>query len=208
MALNPKNSLCFMTKSNTMILPAGRLSYPNLFKMRAMPGASADTAKYSTSFIMPPDSDLRPAVEWVNKTAVDQWGPDGVKKVKKPFLKHEEKTEDVELAKAFPYLVRCSTVNKPTVVFGNGESCTIEDEVYPGRWARITVRCYPWEHPASGRGVSFGLSNVMLLDHDDRIGGGRAKAEDEFGEFFERSDSVPWEDNKGRGSKDPDSIFN
>jgi Enterobacter phage Enc34, ssDNA-binding protein len=208
MALNPKNNICVMTKSGTMVLPAGRLSYPNLFKMRAMPGASPDTAKYSLSFMMPADADLSLASNWVNKTASDQWGPEGSKKFKKPFLKHEEKTEDLELAKAFPYLVRCSTVNKPTVVFGNGEACTIEDEVYAGRWARITVRCYAWEHPLSGRGVSFGLSNVMLLEHDDRIGGGRAKAEDEFGEFFEKSDAAPWEDGKARDSKNPDSIFN
>ena len=41
----------------------------------------------------------------------------------------------------------------------------------------------------------------------DGIGGGRAKAEDEFGEFFTQSDNAPWEDSKGNG-KNPDSIFN
>jgi hypothetical protein len=204
MALNPNLTKCIMTKAGTMILPAGRLSYPNLLKARAMPGAAEDTAKFSTSLIMPPDSELKPAVDWVRKLADEQWGAKvAFDRIKKPILRHAEKTEDAALAEAFPYLVRCSTVNKPTVVFGSGEECTTEEEIYPGRWARISVRAYAWDHPTGGKGVSFGLSNVMLLDHDERIGGGRAKVEDEFGDFYSAASAAG-----GNGSgKKPDSLF-
>jgi hypothetical protein len=212
MALNPNLNKCHLTKAGTMILPVGRLSYPNLFKARAMPGAGEDTAKFSTSLIMPPDSELKPAGDWVLQLATEKWGPKGASdKIKKPILRHAEKTEDADLAAAFPYLVRCSTINRPTVVFGSGEECTSEEEVYPGRWARISVRGYAWEHPTGGRGVSFGLSNVMLLDHDERIGGGRAKVEDEFADFFESGGSNftgAGNGSTGKGSgKQPDSLF-
>jgi len=197
MTTNPKFKVCAETKAGTMLLPAGRLSYPNLFKARAMEGEPEDKAKFSTSIILPPDVDLSLAVAWVNKVATEAWGSN-IGKVKKPFLKHAEKTDDAELAAAFPVLIRCGSSTKPNVIFANGEDCTIPDEVYPGRWARISVRAYTWEHKANGRGVSFGLSNVMLLDHDDRIGGGRAKVEDEF-EFV----------NEGVTGdiKNPDSMF-
>jgi len=194
--MNPKFKTCAETKAGTMLLPAGRLSYPNLFKARAMDGEPEDKAKFSTSILLPPDADLTLAVAWVERIAKEKWG-NNIGKVRKPFLKHAEKTEDQELAAAFPVLIRMSSSQKPNVVFGNGEPCTVPDEVYPGRWARVSVRAYAWEHKANGRGVSFGLSNVQLLDHDDRIGGGRAKVEDEF-EFI----------NETVGGNNPDSMFN
>jgi hypothetical protein len=191
-----KYKICAETKAGTLLLPAGRLSYPALFKARAMEGEPEDKAKFSTSILLPPDVDLALAVKLVEKIATERWG-NNIGKVRKPFLKHAEKTEDAALAEAFPVLIRTSSASKPNVIFANGEACTVQDEVYPGRWARVSIRAYAWEHKANGRGVSFGLGNVMLLDHDDRIGGGRAKVEDEF-EFV--NDAV--------GGNNPDSMFN
>jgi hypothetical protein len=197
--MNPAYKACKMTNAGTLLLPAGRLSYPALFKARSMPDESEDKAKFSTALLKPPDVDLSLAVKMVEKVASDKWGTN-IGKVKRPFLKHAEKTEDAELAAAFPFLVRCSSLTKPTVVFASGDPCTTQEEVYPGRWARVSVRAYSWEHVANGRGVSFGLGNVQLLDHDDRIGGGRAKPEDEF-EFVNEAVT-------GGNASNPDSLFN
>ena len=193
--MNPKYMTCSETKAGTLLLPAGRLSYPNLLKARAMEGEPEDKAKFSTSLMIPPNGDLTLAIAWVEKVAKEKWG-NNIGKVKRPFLKHSEKIEDEELATAFPVLVRMSSSNKPRVIFANGEECSIPDEIYPGRWARVSVRAYAWEHKANGRGVSFGLSNVQLLDHDDRIGGGRARVEDEFDIINEDV------------ARSPDSMFN
>jgi hypothetical protein len=196
MTMLPQFKVCTLTKAGTMVLPAGRLSYPNLFVARAMQGEPEDKAKFSTSVMLPPDADLSLAVKWVNDAATEKWGSN-IGKVRKPFLKHAEKIEDQELAAAFPVLIRMASAKKPSVVFANGEPCTEDDEVYPGRWARVSARLFTWEHPTQGRGVSFGLSNVQLLDHDERIGGGRAKVEDEF-EFIQDTNT----------KADPDSLFN
>jgi hypothetical protein len=196
--MNAKFKVCVATKAGTLLLPAGRLSYPNLFKARAMEGEPADKAKFSTSIMLPADADLSLAQAWVDEVAKEKWGSN-IGKVRRPFLKHAEKIEDQELAAAFPVLIRMGSSEKPNVVFGNGDPCTTTEEVYPGRWARVSVRAYAWEHKASGRGVSFGLSNVQLLDHDDRIGGGRAKPEEEF-EFVNES--------VGGNGSNPDSLFN
>jgi hypothetical protein len=201
-----QHKACRITKMNTLVLPAGRLSYPSLDKPRAMPGESEDKAKYSTSIILPADCDLRLAIELINKTASEKWPIASNKPIKKPFIKHAEKTEDAALAKAFPILIRAASNQKPNVLFASGDPCTLVEEMYPGRWALISVRTFAWDHPTGGRGVSFGLSNVMLLDHADRLGGGRVKAEDEFGDLFETG--APTTKGNGTASSDPDSIFN
>jgi hypothetical protein len=170
---------CVETKAGTLLLPKGRLSYPNLFVARAMKGEPAEKAMYGTTILLPGSVDLKLAIAMVDRAVTEKWGA-GAKVRKKPFLKSAEKMEDEELAKAFPIMIRSSSKQRPGVIFANCDPCTDEEEVYPGRWARLSVRAYCWDHPANGRGVSFGLSNVQLLDHDERIGGGRAKAEDEF----------------------------
>ncbi len=75
-------------------------------------------------------------------------------------------------------------------MFANGERCSTPQEIYAGRWAVITVRPFTWSHPTGGNGVSFGLSNVLLLDHDDPIGSVRANAEAEFADLFVAADSA------------------
>lgn len=164
--------------------PIGRASYPNLFKPRAMPGESEDKAKYSITVMFPKTTSMEPGKKLVREFAEARWGTNLKSKIKPPILDHADKTPDQELAREFPWIIRCSSDYAPEVRFANGEVCTATEEVYAGRWVWITIRPYTWEHPASGRGVSFGLSNVMLFDHDDRIGGGRAKIEDEFEDFF------------------------
>jgi Enterobacter phage Enc34, ssDNA-binding protein len=188
---NPALRLCVETQVGTMLLPAGRLSFPSLFEKKAVPGAAEETAKYSTAVMLPKDCDLRPLVAWIDRTAKAKWGPESLGKIKRPILKHAEKNADVELTTEFPYLIRCSSQLEPNVAFANGDRCSTKEEVYGGRWARVSVRIYGWEHRLNGRGISLGLSNVLLLDHDDRLGGGRVSIESEFAGYFQRdTDSI------------------
>lgn len=186
-----------MTAAGTVRPPVCRLSYPHLFKPKAMPGGDPDDLKYSVSLILPADTDMKPGVEMVRKVALERWGNKSNLKVKSPLLNHADKCPDDDLARDFPYLIRAASIYKPTVMYNSGEECKIEEDVYAGRWALVTVRPYAWEHPTGGKGVSFGLSNVLLLDHDDRIGGSRVKAEDEFAEYFQ----------KGELTQEPDKMF-
>ena len=189
---DPRHMSCSITSAGTLRLPAGRLSYPNLLTPRAMPGESEDSAKYSTSIMLPDKVDMALALKAVNDLAVSKWGPDKLAKVRKPFLRHAEKADDKELTDNFPILIRLSSgpANPPTVMFANGERCSTPQEIYAGRWAVITVRPFTWSHPTGGNGVSFGLSNVLLLDHDDPIGSVRANAEAEFADLFVAADSA------------------
>lgn len=181
--LNPALKTCSLhPQTGSLILPAGRMQYPNLFEARAMKGETAD-AKFSVSILIPRDADLGIATAYVANLAAEKWGPKPNKVIKNPFLDHTKKTNDAELAAAFPIMLRCSSTTKPHVVYGNTDECTSPNEVYSGRWALVSVRGYTWDHPTGGRGVSFGLNSVMLLDHDDPIGNARPKPETDFAQY-------------------------
>lgn len=52
-------------------------------------------------------------------------------------------------------------------------------EVYPGRWATVSVNAFAYDRK-TGAGVSLGLGNVQLLQHDTRLGAARPKPGEEF----------------------------
>ena len=170
--------------SGEVVTPRGRLLYPSLFKKQLMKGETDESrAKYGVSILLR-DSGLTAMMEAVNEKIVDKWGADARKKfkIRMPFIKTEEQPRFSELASDFPVLIRTSTKDKPGVVYANMKECdeSSENEVYSGRWGRLTVNAFAYEHPTGGKGVSFGLQHVQLLEHDDVLAGGRIRVENAF----------------------------
>jgi hypothetical protein len=62
------------------------------------------------------------------------------------------------------------------VVDGNTDDVTNKSEVYPGRWARMTVNAFGYANRT--RGVTLGLNNVQILKHDTSLGGKSAAKSD------------------------------
>jgi hypothetical protein len=180
---------CHPTKSGNVITPKGRGAYVAFFTPRGIKGDPNSKAKYGGTLLLPANADLDGLKTAAQEAVKAKWSTKPAK-LKSPFLKTEDHVhnfvkEDDEDARAkfckeFPVLIRCSSDQRPDILFGNSEKCDEEAEAYSGRFMRFSVRAYAWEHPANGKGVSFGLQNVQLLDHADRFAGGRAKAEDEF----------------------------
>lgn len=177
---------CIKTKSGNIILPRGRLSYPALFKATLPKGEkNEDKARYQTSIVFPKGVDLTLIATEVESACIAEFGKDYKTKykVKKPFLKSEEQPKMSDIKDDFPIFVRTNSPNRPQVVRANMtpvDAGDESDEVYPGRWARVSVRVYAYDHPTGGKGVSLGLQNVQLLEHDERFGGARPQAQDEF----------------------------
>lgn len=174
-------------ESGNIITPKGRMLYPALFKpVLPVNEKDEEKAKYQATLLIPAGSDID-AMKAAYKELVDENIPEAKRKtakVKSPFLKTEDQERFAEMAEDFPYMIRCQAKFKPDVVTPKGDRTLGEedeaDEVYGGRWARLSVRPYFWTHPTGGKGVSFGLQNVQLLDHDDPIAGGRTRGTDEF----------------------------
>lgn len=173
----------------------GRLSYANLLKPSLVKGETdQEKARYSTSLLFNTKADLGELIKLVDEAAKEKWGADYANKfrIKKPFLKVEDYPKMSDLAESgFTVMIRVSSKTKPEIRLANKMPAT-EGDVYSGRWALITVNAFCYDHPTGGKGVSLGLQNVQLLDHDERLGGGRGSADDQFENLGEDVDNDPF----------------
>ncbi len=174
---------CTLTKTGNIILPRARLYYPALFTPQLPQGETDQSkAKYQLSLLVPKKADMKLVINRVEEVIGENLTPEKRKntKVKKPFLKTEEQPRIAEYAEDFPVLLRMNSKQRPGVVDAQGNPVVDESEVYSGRWARVSVRVYWYDHPTGGKGVSLGLQNVQILENDEVLAGGRVRAEDEF----------------------------
>lgn len=176
---------CIKAPSGNVVTPGGRLCYPSLFEAKLPKGETdKEKAKFQTSMVFPKSADLSLLNALVEEVAVAQWGPEYKRKhkIRKPFLKTEEHPKIGVDAEAFPILIRTNSPTRPQIIRGDKSPVTEKEseDVYAGRWARLSVRAYTYDHPTGGKGVSFGLQNVQLLDHDEPLAQARPAAEDEF----------------------------
>lgn len=190
---NPR--ACLLVKDK-IFLPIGRLSYPHL--LVPVSNNFGSRLKYSTSVILERNVDFSLLKASIVQKAQQRWGNSD--SIKWPILEHARTCRDPALAAQFPYLIRCNTERPPGVCDANFVICEDDREIYPGRWARIAVNLYAWEHRENGKGVSAGLHSVVLLDHDTILHGNNdredlfeefskagpvhSRAEAEFGDYF------------------------
>lgn len=183
-----KNFIPSKVEGNTFT-PAGRLVYPHFFKMHTPKGEPEDKARYQTRIIFPADADMSGLEEIVAQVIEDgttakfrKENPD----IRRPLARTEtvSKGRFAELADEFPWTINCKNKIRPDVLSPNGRDVFKEeheaDEVYSGRWARLSVQIYFWNDPKGGPMVLPSLQNVQLLDHDEPIAGGRVKGIAEF----------------------------
>ena len=82
------------------------------------------------------------------------------------------------------YFLNANSTQKPGIVDKDLNEILDPDEVYSGSWGRASINFYPFNVNVN-RGVGVGLNNIQKLRDDERLGGGRASAESDFGDDFE-----------------------
>ncbi len=165
---------CRLSNSGNIITPKGRLSFCQ--SLLVAKENKNGRLIFGTSLLIPPTSNIDLLKTAAETCAKEKWGGKMPSKIKTPFLK----AEDYEYEGYEPgwVLIRPSAITKPGIVDASGKNVDEERDIYPGRWAVISVRAFAYDVDGN-RGVSFGLQNVQLLEHDSNIAG-RARAEDEF----------------------------
>lgn len=197
-----------LTKNGRAVTPKGRLAFVQLneakIKPNSKPGAKP---KYGTAILIPKGADIEALKTLVNDKAKEKFGDklknDGFKKkLKSPIKKCSDCTNAEGVVYSgfddprFEYCIWPQTTTKPGIVDAKGANVAEPSEVYSGRWGRLNVHAFSFDVDGNV-GISFGLDNVQLLDHDEMMGG-RAKASDEF----EPVEGV------ATGAEDSDSVFN
>lgn len=175
-----------LLESGNLLTPKGRILYPSLYKPTLPKGEKDENkARFQISLLIPKGADISALENAINEAINDNVSEKVRKttKVKKPILKTEDQPRFAEFAEDYPHMIRCAAKFKPDVVGPTLKPVAEDDEadeVYSGRYARLSVRPFFYDHPTGGKGVSLGLQNVQLLDHADPIAGGRVRADAEF----------------------------
>lgn len=163
-----------------------RLSYCHLFERYVPEGTDAADAKYMTSALIPKEEKetikaIEAAIEAAKKDGLNsKWGGKLPKKLDHPLRDGDDKEAHPEYDGH--YYITAKTSSRPGIVDMKKEPIVDEEEVYSGMWAYISVSAYAYGKNGNN-GVSFFLNNVMKFKDDERFGGGRDTAENDFADL-------------------------
>lgn len=178
MALNVAEKLA----SGLIRTPKAKMSFPALFTARKALQDGADP-KFGVALLFPPGSDLTALKQAAQAAVKEEWPNGAPANLKNPFLKANEIVGEKGPTYGKEYegwtLIRVNSKQKPGLVDHKGAEVSDEAQVYPGRWGRATVRAFCY-NVNGNRGVTFGLQNVQLLDHDTPMAGGRTRPQEDF----------------------------
>ena len=178
------------------VTPQGRLSYANF----CVDGSENDSGqvRFQCSLLIPADADLKPLKKAMLPIAMKELDNDkdaALKAVNQRFLDPCNPPAGGKGAGeefAGWTMLRMSSKYRPTFVHPNGLEMSVDEarnEVYSGRWARVSCSPY-WFKVKANRGVTLGLQNVQVLGHDDNIGGGKPRADGQFGKVSDEGGSA------------------
>ena len=74
-----------------------------------------------------------------------------------------------------------SSKSKPQIIDKYKNPVDLEDEVYSGVYARVSLNAYAY-NTAGNKGISCGLNNVQIVAQGDYLGG-RSSADADFDEW-------------------------
>lgn len=179
--------------AGSLWLPKSRISWEKIIepKVKKDKKTGKDITIYELTVMVPTKADLKAMFAYVD-VILNENVPAAKRKTTKfkiPYKKTADNPKMADYADEFEYTVSATTNVPPGVVGPDGKTkITDSSEAYSGRWCVPSVggKYYDFveeENNSRITGVKFYLNNVMLLDHDDPIGGfKRASAEDEFGD--------------------------
>jgi len=196
MPFNPKFAKCDYNEKYDSWMSCGlRIAYQHFVVPRPpMRGAKADAKrKYEATLLLPKKANFDPVFDAAEALVKEKKARE-FKYAKWPWkeLRDGDKTSDKIIPaleeegtlKEYTHYITVRSEDKPDIVYADRSEfnpADAADELYPGRWVRVSFRPYFYDNESMG--VSFGLRNVQLLGHDERLQLGRtvAKASDEFG---------------------------
>jgi len=173
-----------MTK---IVTPPFRGSFVHLTQPHAMkvaPGEKQPEPRYQITIPIPKNDPFwKKFDKMVEDAAIAKWGK-VPPKLKTPKKDGDDTDMDGNVRPEFAgrWSIQASSKNKPGLVDASLQPIMSEDEIYSGAWYRASVRCYAWDHPTGGRGVSVALDNCMKVK-DDEAFSGKSSAADDFKEF-------------------------
>ena len=160
-----------------------RFSYAQVFEPRAMNEGA--TPKYSVSLIISKkDKKTLEKVKAAIDSAIEEgkaskWGGKLPKNLKLPLRDGDEEREDDEVYQGSMF-VNANSSNKPGLVDAELNPIMDKSEFYSGCYGRASINFYAYDSNGS-KGIACGLNNLQKMEDGERLSGGGASAEEDFG---------------------------
>lgn len=176
-------------KQTKVLIKNVRASYAHVFEPQAI--NEGDEPKYNTSLIVSKDdtesvNKINKAIANAAENGKEKFGGKVPANLKKPLRDGDIDREDDE-AYENAYFLNANTKRKPQVLDMDGQRTDDPDDVYSGCYIHVTVNFYPFAVNGN-KGVACGLGNIMKAADGEPLGGGGAKAEDDFAELLSDDD--------------------
>ena len=164
----------------TKVIVPCRFSYLHCWEPDSVNGGDP---KFSVSAIVPKSDTrtveaIKAAIEQAKKDSVSKWGGKIPGNLKTPLRDGDIDRPDDEAYKGC-YFFNANSRQAPQVVDGKVQPILDQSEVYSGCYGRISVTFYGYNSNGN-RGIAAGLGNIQKLKDGEPLGGGRAKAVDDF----------------------------
>ena len=164
----------------TKVIVPCRFSYLHCWEPDSVNGGDP---KYSVSAIVPKSDSktveaIKAAIEQAKKDSASKWGGKIPGNLKTPLRDGDIDRPEDEAYKGC-YFFNANSRQAPQVVDGKVQPVLDQSEVYSGCYGRISVTFYGYNSNGN-RGIAAGLGNIQKLKDGEPLGGGRAKAADDF----------------------------
>ena len=175
-----------------MITPPFVGSFVTLLEPSRPPGTDA-ALKYSITIVLPKDDKFWKEVD----KAMQQCAKDKFGKIPKGLKTPVKDGDESDFGHEGMYTLMASAKEdrKPEIVGADLQPIMDAKEIYSGAIYRASITPYAWSHQVGGKGVSFGLSNVMKVADGEPLDG-RTKASSDFADFAD-------EDSEGSEGSEP-----
>lgn len=180
-----------MARSEKVMTPEFRVSFPNVFRPRAV--TEGQEPKFSISALFPPGADLSELKTAAAAVAKEEWGSKPPANLRSPFKDQGEK--DMEGYEPGAVYITASSKRRPGLVDEDVQPILDESEFYAGCYARMTVVAFTYSGKGMRPGVAFGIQNIQKLRDGEPLGGA-SRPEDDFGAptgaTKETGADIPW----------------
>lgn len=177
-------------KRRKIVTPIFRANFVNIFHTESQMEDAKGKPKYAVTMVFDPKTfSKEDKVRWADMHKLADEA--SVEKFKRPIAKLPSNFKkpirdggEKEHLNGFgegTFFAKASSLARPGIVAAD-RSTPIEDEeaIYSGCFMRATIMAYAYDNV--GKGVSFGLQNLMFVRDGDRLDG-RSDASEDFGEI-------------------------
>ena len=160
-----------------------RFSYAQVFEPTSV--EEGGTKKYSVSILIPKKdkktlAKIQAAIELAMEEGKAKFGGKIPKNLKTPLRDGDVDREDDENYEGHMFM-NANSPRKPGLVDENLDPILDREDFYSGCYGRASVNFYAY-NTSGNKGIACGLNNLQKTEDGERLSGGGASAEEDFGE--------------------------